>query len=116
MYVFHFKDRLPYDLLSCIVYKFKGGRFNSSYYGETYRYLEVRSGEHILVFPPLTFKKVKQPSVESSICDDLFFHYSPSFDDFIILTQETNKFLLETKGSLLTKRDKPELNKNSSTP
>ena len=44
---FRFKDRLPYDLVSCVVYKFQCGRRNASYYGETDRHLKVRSGEHI---------------------------------------------------------------------
>ena len=61
--VFHFKDRLPGDLVSWVVYKFQCGRCNASYYGETDRHLKVRSGEHIGI-SSLTFKKVK-PSVES---------------------------------------------------
>ena len=49
------------------------------------------------------------------IRDDLLFCiHDPSFDDFTILAQVTNTFLLEIKESLLTKRDKPMLNKNIS--
>ena len=33
--VFRFKDRLPYDLMSCVEYKFQCGGSNASYYGET---------------------------------------------------------------------------------
>ena len=111
--VFRFKDRLPYDLMSCVVYKFQCGRCNASYYGETDRHLKIRSGEDIGI-SPLTFKKVK-PSAESSIRDHLLFcNHDPSFDDFTILAQGTNKFLLEIKESLLIKRDKPILNKNIS--
>ena len=111
--VFRFKDSLPYDLISCVVYKFQCGRYNASYYGESERHLNIRSGEHIGI-SPLTFKKVK-PSAESSIRDHvLFCNHDPSFDDFTILTQGTIKFLLEIKESLLIKRDKPILNKNIS--
>ena len=49
--VFRFKDRLPYDLVSGVVYK-------SSYYGETDRHLKVRCGEHIGM-SPLTSNKNK---------------------------------------------------------
>ena len=42
-----FKDRLPFDLVSGLVYKYTCGRCNSSYCGETDRHLKVRSGEHI---------------------------------------------------------------------
>ena len=112
--VFRFKDRLPYDLVSCVVYKFQCGKCNFSYYGESDRHLKVRSGEHIGI-SPLTFKKVK-PSAESSVRDHLLFcNHEPSFDDFTILAHGTNKFLLEIKESLLIKRDKPELNKNISS-
>ena len=45
--VFRFKDRLPFDLVSGLVYKYMCGRCNSSYCGETDRHLKVRSGEHI---------------------------------------------------------------------
>ena len=69
------------DLMFCVVYKFQCGKCNTSFYGETDRHLKVRSGEHIGI--------------------------SPSFDDFTILAQATNKFLLEIKESFLIKRDKP---------
>ena len=112
--IFSFKDRLPYDLVSCVVYKFQCGKSNFSYYGESDRHLKVRSGEHIGI-SPLTFKKVK-PSVESSVRDHLLFcNLEPSFYDFTILAHGTNKFLLEIKESLLFKRDIPELNKNISS-
>ena len=45
--VFRFKDRLPYDLMSCVAYKFQCGRCNASYDGETDRHLKISSGEHI---------------------------------------------------------------------
>ena len=63
--VFRFKDRLPSDLVSGVVYKYTCGRCNSTYYGETDRHLKVWSGEHIGI-SPLTFKKTK-PSKESAI-------------------------------------------------
>ena len=68
--VFRFKDRLPYDLVFCVVYKFQCGRCNASHYGETDRHLKPRSGEHVGI-SPLTFKKVK-PSGRTSK-RDLFF-------------------------------------------
>ena len=66
---FRFKYRLPFDLVSGVVYKYTCGRCNSSYYGETDRHLKVRSGEHIGI-SSLTFGKVK-PSKESAIRDHL---------------------------------------------
>ena len=57
--MFRFKDRLPYDLVSGVVYEYTCVRCNYSYYGETERPLKARSGEHIGISPP-TFKKTKQ--------------------------------------------------------
>ena len=100
--VFRFKDRLPYELISRVVYKFQCGRCNSSYIGETDRHLKVRSGEHIGI-SPLTFNKVK-PSAESSVRDHLLLcDHSPSFDDFTILTHGNNKFLFRNQRKLINK-------------
>ena len=38
--VFRFKDRLLFDLVSGVVYKYMCGRCNSTYYGETYIHLK----------------------------------------------------------------------------
>ena len=101
---------LVYDLVSCVAYKFQCGRCNTSYYGDTERLLKVRSGEYIGI-SPLTFRKIKLPA-KSSIRDHfLLFNHDSSFDDFTILAQVTNKFLLEIKENLLIKCDKPILDK-----
>ena len=82
--VFRFKDRLPSDLVSGVVYKYTCGRCNSTYYGETDRHLKVRLGEHIGI-SPLTFKKTKS-SKESVIRDHLLnYNNIPSFEEFTIL-------------------------------
>ena len=87
------------------------GLCNESYYGESIRYLDMRSGEQIGV-SPLTRKKVK-PSNNSAICDHLVYcNFLPSFDNFSVLAHENKKHLLEIKESLLIKRDKPSLNRN----
>ena len=105
--MFRFKDRVPYDSVSGLVYEYKCGRYNSSYYGETERHLKVRSGEHIGI-PPPTFKKTK-PSKKSSIHDHLLeCDNNPSFDEFTILEHGNKK-------RLLIKRNQPVLNKNISS-
>ena len=112
--VFRFKDRVPYDLVSGVVYEYTCGRCNSSYYGETERHLKVRSGEHIGI-SPLSFKKTK-PSKEGSIRDHLLqCGNNPSFDEFTILAHGNKKYLLEIKEILLIKCNQPVLNKNISS-
>ena len=102
--VFRFKDCLPSDLVSGVVYKYTCGRCNSTYYGETDRHLKVRSGEHIGI-SPLTFKKTK-PSKESAIRDHLLnCNNIPSLEEFTILTNWNKKFDLEIKKSVVIKRE-----------
>ena len=56
--IFHFKDQIPNDLTSGVVYKFQCGLCNESYYGECVRHWNVRIGEHIGI-SLLTKKQVK---------------------------------------------------------
>ena len=109
-----FKDRVPYDLVSGVVYEYTCGRCNSSYYGDTERHLKVRSGEHIGI-SPLTFKKMKL-SKESSIPDHLLeCDNNPSFREFAIVAHGNKKYLLEIKETLLIKGNQPVLNKGISS-
>ena len=97
--MFRFKDCVPYDLVSGVVYEYTCGRCNSSYYGETERHVKVSSGEHIGI-SPLTFKKTK-PSKESSIHDHLLeCDNNLSSDEFTILVHRNKKYLLEIKESV----------------
>ena len=111
---FRFKDRLPYDLMSGVVYEYMCESCKSSHYGETDRQLKVRCGEHIGI-SPLSSNKIK-PSKESAIRDHLLIcNNVPTFDKFSILAHGNSRFVLEIKESLLIKQDKPVLNKNISS-
>ena len=106
-----FKDRVAYEILPGVVYEYTFSRYNSSYYGETERYLKIRYGEHVGI-SPLTFK-ITKPSKESLIRDYLLqYNNNPSFDEFTILAHGNKKYLFEIKESLLVKRNQPFLNKN----
>ena len=85
-----FKDQVPKDLTSVVVYKFHCRLCNESYYGECMRHLNVRTGEHIGI-SPLTRKQIKPKN--SSIADHLLLcNYSASYDDFSILTRKEKGF------------------------
>ena len=85
---FHFKDQIPKDLTSGVVYKFQCGLCNESYYGECMRHLNVRIGEDIGI-SPLTRKQVKAKN--SSVADHLLLcNHSTSYNDFSILTSENS--------------------------
>ena len=90
---FRFKEPLPYDLMSKVVYKYTCGRCNSSYYNETNRHLRVRAGERIGL-SPLTLKKKKcKPSKESAVREHLLFcDNDPSFEEFSVLARASYKF------------------------
>ena len=112
--VFQFKDCLPFSLVSGVVYKYKCGRCNSSYYGETDRNLKGRSGEHIGI-SPLIFRKLKL-SKESASRDHLLnCNNISSFDEFTISAYGHYKYILEINESLLIEPDRPVLNKNISS-
>ena len=112
--VFCFKDRLPFDLLSGVVYKYTCGGRSSPYHGETDRQVKVSLGEHIGI-SPLTFTKIK-PSKESANRDHLLSSNNiPSFEEFTISVNGNNKLVLEIKDSLFIKRDRPILNENISS-
>ena len=83
---FRFKDCIPKELTSGVIYKFHCGFCNESYYGECVRHLNVRIGEHIGI-SPLTRKKVKPKG--SAVSDHLLLcNHSPSFENFSVLTKE----------------------------
>ena len=97
--VFRFKDRIPKELTSGVVYKFQCGLCNESYYGECVRHLNVRIGKHIRI-SPLTRNKVKPKG--SAVSNHLLLcNHSPIFEHFSVLTKKNRKFVLELKESLL---------------
>ena len=112
--MFRFKDCVPYNLVSGVLYEYMSSRCNSSYYGETERHLNVRSGEHkgISLF---NFAKTKLSKKILTRGDLLQCDKNTSFDDCTIEAHENKKYLLEIKEILLIKRDQPTLNENISS-
>ena len=99
--VFCFKDHLPFDLVSEVLYKYICRRYNSAYYDEIDRHLKV-IGMSFLTF------KITKPSKESAIRDHLLnCNDIPSFELHIL----ANRNEIEIKESLLIKRDRPSLKK-----
>ena len=108
---FCFKDKVPFNLCSNVVYKFSCGRCSATYYGETCRHLNVGVGEHSGI-SPLTRKNSKARKTTAVKDHMLFCDHVVSLDDFKILTSSNSEFHLKIKESLLISRDKPELNRN----
>ena len=108
---FKFKDSIPIPLTSHVVYKYKCGSCNTTYYGLCERHCRVRWSDHMSV-SCYTGKPIV--GVESSIKDHRSSCNSIPIDvsDFEIVAKEQDVFKLKVKESLFIKRDKPALNKN----
>ena len=100
---FRFKDRIPKELTSVVVYKFQCGLCNEFYNGEYVRQFNVRMGS-ISEFHHWLRRKL--------IDHFLFCNHSQYFENFSEITKENRKFVLELKESLLIMKDKPSLNRN----
>ena len=113
---FTFKDKLRKMLLSEHVYQYKCGGCNATYYRKTKRHFKVRICEHLGI-SHLTEEKVKIDNNKLMAIQEhlLCCNYCPSFEDFSILTSESNDFKLRIMESLVIARDKPILNKADSS-
>ena len=97
-----YKDPIPNDLKSFLVYNFTCDSFSSSYIGETCHHFETRIEEHI--------KKVKKSHIikhvhSTSTCFDSY-----NFLCFKIIDQGNSKFHLKIKEALHITLRKPNLN------
>ena len=112
--LFHFKDTLDKKIRSDLVYRYTCSNCNVTYYGKTYQHFFTRAAEHMGI-SNLTEKRVKNVK-QSAVSDHLLqCDCSINFDNFDILASETNNFRLLIKESLLIMRDKPVLNRNTTS-
>ena len=80
-------------LLSGLAYKNKRGGSNATYYGKTKHHFKVRICEYLGISHLTGIKlKIDNNKLEAIQEHLLCCNYSPSFDDFSILTREGNNF------------------------
>ena len=111
---FHFKDTVPTDVRSLVVYEFKCGSCNASYIGKTTRHLRQRVCEHQGISSRTgrelgmkLFSSIRQHSQDTN---------RPfSFQDFRILSTASNSHDLHFQESLLINKEKPTLNVQTSS-
>ena len=108
--LFWFKDLIPKELRSHLVYKLSCNNCNITYYSETECHFTVRSREHLSP-SALTSKRVNNNKKLAFKDHYLFYNHVGSLKDFSILAYESNPLKLLIKESLLVSRDKPLLNK-----
>ena len=100
---FTFKGKIPIFWRSGIVYKFKCGGCNATYYGKTKRHFKVRMCEHLGV-SALTGKRVKGENNSAVKEHHLFCNHSSGFDDFSILASNNNDLKVTVMESLNQQR------------
>ena len=108
---FTFKNKTPIFLRSGVVYEFKGGGCNATYYGKTKRHFKVRMCEHLGV-SALTWKRVKGYNGSAVKENHLFGNHSSGFDGFSILASNNSDYKVRLMESLVMKKDHPFSNKN----
>ena len=99
---FVFKDRLPREMDSMLLYKFTCSACNCTYIGETKRHFQVRSYEHMgisLLTDKLFKYNVANATAVRKHCNDL--EHNNNIDDIQIVGHASNKFDLRLKESLL---------------
>ena len=79
-------------LLSGLVYKYKCGGCNATYYGKTTCHIKVRICERLGI-SHLTGKMVKIHKIKLTAIQEHFCNCSPSFEDLSIFTRESNYWL-----------------------
>ena len=117
---FRFKDVIPRECRSLILYKFQCGKCNLAYYGKTFRLFRVRVFEHtgtsLRTWKQFTYNPSN--SNNTSVLNHLAkCKANATIDNFEIIGSADNDFNLRIKESLLIKKDDPVLNKSvKSTP
>lgn len=103
---FHFKDRIPEELISGVVYKFPYALYYESCYGECVRHLNVRIGKDIGI-STLTMKKVN-PMISAASYHLLLFTIFWK----CLCAKQGKRAVFELKENFLIMKDKPFLSGN----
>ena len=107
-HLFRFKDLIPKDLVSNIIYSYTCPSCDARYIGETERHSKIRWGEH-LGLSCFTNQPVK--GINTAIKEHIgFCKCNSGFNNFSIIGSESNKQLREIKESLFINHLKPNLN------
>ena len=108
-HLFRFKDLIPKDVVSNIIYSYTCQGCNARYIGETERHCKIRFGEHLGI-SCFTGKPVQ--GIATAVNDHLKkSKCTSSFNDFEVIGSENNRALRELKESLFIKLYNPGLNK-----
>ena len=108
---FNFKDSIPRDLKSLVLYRYSCSTCRGTYLGETKRHFLVRSYEHlgmsITTNREFKFNEKSATSVRKHCVNN---SHSNCIENFKIIGTANNKFHLKLKESLIIHKEKPDLN------
>ena len=108
-YFFKFKDSIPLQMRSSVIYNFRCASCSASYIGQTSRHFKTRISEH-KGLSPKTSKALLSPP-HSNIrehCLETGHHFSDS--DFAIINSGRNRLELNILETLHIKHSSPSLN------
>ena len=114
---FRFKDLLPEELKSNVLYKYTCSSCNASYEGETSRHCYVRFCEHLGI-TPIRSRPSRRVVIKSPIHEHIVnTGHVGTLDDFIITGGGSTftKFQLQVMESLLISKNNPILNKDKAS-
>ena len=111
---FPFKDRIPKNVCSHVVYKYSCSGCQACYIGKTSRHLLIRSREHLGIGKKGQPIKTSPSAISEHIKQT---GHCANLENFTILEKANNEYDLLIFESLLILRDRPSLNaQNSSIP
>ena len=108
---FNFKDCIPRELKSLVLYRYSCSTCRGTYLGETKRHFLVRAYEH-LGLSVITNREYKCNDKTATSVRKHCVHNSHSncLDNFKIIGSARNKFHLKLTESLIIHKEKPDLN------
>lgn len=112
---FRFKDKIPIDCRSYLLYKFLCGKCNLAYYGKTIRHFKVRVFEHMGVSLRTGVPYTYNPRNNNNTAVLNHIHAckcAVTNNDFTIIGSARNDYQLRIKESIIIQKDNPILNKN----
>ena len=109
---FSFKDRVPKNLKSRVLYKYTCSNCNITYIGKSMRHFQVRFSEHLgiskLTNKPYSYNSKTATTIRDHIHNN---EHCGTSECFKIIGSAKNDYHLKIKESLNIMREKPELNK-----
>ena len=103
---FSAKDKLKFNLKSCVVYRFISPGCNARYIDETTRHLITRIEEHFITKSSHIYKHLQQSQQCKPLCNDSCFK---------VIHSANSAFTLKLKEAMNIEWDKPSLNIQQNT-